>query len=201
MGKSEKVVHIQYGRTATYLLEGAEGSALVDTDWAGALGSFFKALKTQVLAVEDIGYVLCAHWHPDHRGIVGDLERLGVVSVTFDVQLPYLHTSDAVFATDAKHRFTSVEDTGIKVMPLSQSRAFFASLGIAGEAVSTPSHSLDSISVLLDSGTFFVGDLVTPDMVAAYGESTPKQLLADWEPLRSRHPHRACFAHAGELAC
>ena len=46
MGKSEKVVHIQYGRTATYLLEGAEGSALVDTDWAGALGSFFKALKT-----------------------------------------------------------------------------------------------------------------------------------------------------------
>lgn len=67
MGKSEKVVHIQYGRTVTYLLEGAEGSALVDTDWAGALDSFFKALKTQVLAVEDIGYVLCAHWHPDHR--------------------------------------------------------------------------------------------------------------------------------------
>ncbi|MFC2641783.1 MAG: hypothetical protein ACFN04_09540, partial [Propionibacterium acidifaciens] len=48
-----------------------------------------------------------------------------------------LHTSDAVVATDAKHRFTSVEDTGIKVMPLSQSRAFFASLGIAGEAVFT----------------------------------------------------------------
>ncbi|MGN0071467.1 MAG: MBL fold metallo-hydrolase [Atopobiaceae bacterium] len=200
MEESEEIVRIQYGRTATYLLRGAEGSVLVDTDWAGTLDPFFKALKAEGLEVRDIGYVLCTHWHPDHMGIVGDLERLGVIPVVFDVQLPYIHQSDAVFAKEVKHRFVPVDDAGIHVVPLSESRAFFASLGIAGEAISTPSHSADSVSVLLDSGTFFVGDLMAPDMVAAYGKDVPPELEKDWELLRARHPKRICFAHAGELS-
>lgn len=200
MGESEEIVRIQYGRTATYLLRGAEGSVLVDTDWAGTLDLFFKALKAEGLEVRDIGYVLCTHWHPDHMGIVGDLEHLGVIPVVFDVQLPYLHESDAVFAKDTKHRFVPVDDEGIRMVPLSESRAFFASLGLAGEAVSMPSHSPDSISVLLDSGTFLVGDLMAPDMVAAYGKDVPLEIQNDWKLLRARHPKRICFAHAGELS-
>ena len=39
------------------------------------------------------------------------------------------------------------------------SRAFLAALGIDGEIVSTPSHSEDSITLVLDSGDCFVGDL------------------------------------------
>lgn len=200
MHGGEETVRIQYGRTATYLLRGAEGSVLVDTDWAGTLGPFFRALKAEGLEVQDIDFVLCTHWHPDHMGIVGDLQQIGVAPIAFDVQLPYLHESDTVFAKDAKHRFVPVDDGGIRVVPLSESRVFLASLGIAGEAVSTPSHSADSISILLDSGTFLVGDLMAPDMVAAYGKDVPPQIQKDWALLRSHRPKRICFAHAGEIA-
>ena len=42
---------------------------------------------------------------------------------------------------------------------LDESRTFLASLGLHGQFVHTPGHSDDSISVLLDSGEVFTGDL------------------------------------------
>lgn len=38
------------------------------------------------------------------------------------------------------------------------SRAFLAGIGIDGEIISTPSHSPDSVSLVLDDGDCFVGD-------------------------------------------
>lgn len=203
---ADPIVRLQYGRTATYLLRGSHGSVLVDTDWAGTMPAFWQAIGQLGIRVQDIDFVMCTHWHPDHMGIVGDLQRQGMVPVVFDVQVGHVHDSDRVFRQEAERhrahvrgRFVPVSDDGLKVVPLAQSRSFLASLGIAGEVVSTPSHSADSVSVLLDSGTFLVGDLATPQMVQAYGDSCPEQLLDDWRLLRSRGPRLVCFSHAGEL--
>ncbi len=194
-----KMVSLTYGHTTTFLLRGQLASVLVDTDWAGTLSAFFAAIKSQAIRVEDIGYVMCTHWHPDHMGIVGELQSLGVTPVAFDVQLPYLYASDGIFARNPQLRYVPVDDAGLQVVPVAESRAFLAALGIAGEVVSTPSHSPDSVSVVLDDGTFLVGDLETPAFVAAYGDQCPPQLAADWKLLRSRNPKRICFAHAGTL--
>ncbi|MCX5969927.1 MAG: hypothetical protein NTV14_00155 [Coprothermobacterota bacterium] len=40
------------------------------------------------------------------------------------------------------------------------------SIGLQGEIVSTPGHSADSISVVLDEGIAFTSDLLSPFMVS-----------------------------------
>lgn len=42
------------------------------------------------------------------------------------------------------------------------SRATLAGIGISGEIVHTPCHSDDSVSLLLDDGSVFTGDLTLP---------------------------------------
>ena len=76
------------------------------------------------------------------------------------------------------------------------SRAFLKSIGIEGEIIITPSHSGDSVSLLLDDGTCFVGDLEPMEYLGAYEEN--EKLKADWELILSRKPKKICYAHANE---
>ncbi len=69
-------------------------------------------------------------------------------------------------------------------------------MGIDGEIIPTPSHSDDSVSVVLDDGDCFVGDLEPIEYLDAY-ESNGK-LKADWDRLMLRHPKRIFYAHANE---
>ncbi len=45
------------------------------------------------------------------------------------------------------------------IIPLTESRNFLRDIGISGEVIHTPGHTDDSISVFLDSGDAFIGDL------------------------------------------
>src|SRR5260370_1294944 len=45
-----------------------------------------------------------------------------------------------------------------------ESRALLARLGIGGEIVPTPGHSDDSVSLVLDDGSAFTGDLTPPGL-------------------------------------
>lgn len=45
------------------------------------------------------------------------------------------------------------------VLKFEDSRTFLAGIGVAGEILSTPGHSDDSITLILDEGLAFVGDL------------------------------------------
>ena len=57
-------------------------------------------------------------------------------------------------------------------------------------------HSEDSISVLLDDGTFIVGDLEPLEYLEAYEDN--KKLKADWDTLLRESPKRIIYAHANE---
>ncbi|MCR5047631.1 MAG: MBL fold metallo-hydrolase [Saccharofermentans sp.] len=56
---------IRYGKTNTVLLQGDRGSILIDTDYAGTMPAFYKAIKKLGINVSDITYVLVTHYHPD----------------------------------------------------------------------------------------------------------------------------------------
>ena len=76
---------------------------------------------------------------------------------------------------------------------------FLASLGIEGEIIQTPSHSEDSISVILDEGVTFVGDLEPYAYLEAYDEN--KKLKEDWDKVMSYNPKVVYYAHANEKHC
>ena len=71
-------------------------------------------------------------------------------------------------------------------------REDFANSGIAGEIVPTPGHSDDSVSLLLDDGSVFAGDLTHP---ALADEDAAPIVTASWDLLRDRGATRIYPGH------
>ena len=189
------VTKLKYGNTNTYFIRGAKGSILLDTDYAGTLQMFYKEIKKNDISLKDITYILATHYHPDHMGLVGELVSMGVKFLVIDTQVPNLHFSDDIFSRDKTFRMSpSVPEDKAEVIACKDSRAFLAALGIDGEIVSTPSHSEDSITLVLDSGDCFVGDLEPMEFMDGYEEN--KALQSDWEKIMSFSPRVIHYGHA-----
>ena len=189
------VTKLKYGNTNTYFIRGAKGSILLDTDYAGTLQMFYKEIKKNGISLKDITYILATHYHPDHMGLVGELVSMGVKFLVMDTQVPNLHFSDDIFSRDKTLRMSpSVPEDKAEVIACKDSRAFLAALGIDGEIVSTPSHSGDSITLVLDSGDCFVGDLEPMEFMDGYEEN--KALQSDWEKVMSFSPRVIHYGHA-----
>ena len=190
------MIKLRYGNTNTFYISGTDGGLLVDTDWAGTLPQFFKAIKAAGIEMKVITSLLITHYHPDHMGLAGELQQLGVKLLMVDVQRPFIHSSDEIFARDKRLTFRPVDEDAATVISCAESREVLKQLGIDGEILHTPSHSEDSISLVLDDGSCFVGDLEPLAYLAGYDEN--HALESDWELIMRRRPKRILYAHANE---
>ena len=190
------MIKLRYGNTNTFYIPGTEGGLLLDTDWAGTLPPFFKAIKAAGIERKAITNLLVTHYHPDHMGLAGELQQLGVKLLIIDVQLPFVHASDGIFARDKRLSYRAADEKAATVISCAESREALKRLGIDGEILHTPSHSEDSISLLLDDGSCLVGDLEPLAYLAGYEENPA--LKSDWEQILRRHPKRILYAHANE---
>ena len=163
------MIKLRYGNTNTFFIPGAGGGLLVDTDWAGTLPQFFKAIKAAGIEMKTITTLLITHYHPDHMGLAGELKQL---------------------------TYRPVDEHAATLISCSESRALLKAHGIGGEILHTPSHSQDSVSLLLDDGSCLVGDLEPLAYLAGYDENPA--LKNDWEQILRRHPKRILYAHANE---
>ena len=73
-----------------------------------------------------------------------------------------------------------------------ESRSLLDRIGIPGEIVHSPGHSDDSVSLLLDNGSVFTGDLTHPALAV---EEDTKTVAATWRRLRERGASRVYPAH------
>ncbi len=126
-------------------------------------------------------------------GLIPDLMKLGARLLLMDTQRDSVHFSDHIFARDGLP-FEPIDETRATVIRCDESRKFLSGIGIDGEVIATPSHSPDSISLLLDSGDALVGDLTPKEYMDAYEKNDA--LKADWTRVMSCRPERVCYAHA-----
>lgn len=190
------MIELRYGNTNTFLFQGVGGHLLLDTGYAGELSAFYRAIKAKGVRVKDIAFVLATHYHPDHIGLIPDLMDQGVRLLLADTQTDAVHGSDGIFAREPKLNWKPIRDSEATVVPCADSRAFLRRMGIEGEIVSTPSHSRDSVSLLLDDGDGFVGDLERRAVLAGYDENLPLQ--RDWETVTAHRPKKIFYAHGRE---
>ena len=190
------MIRLKYGNTNTFYVPSKSGGLLIDTDYAGTLQAFFRSLKMNHLELDDISYVLPTHCHPDHVGLIGELQKLGVRLLLIDTQLATVHYPDEIFGRDKHLRHVPIDENQATVIPCDESREFLRSIGIDGEVISTPSHSEDSVSVILDCGDCFVGDLEPYEYLNGYEDN--RQLQKDWNHILSMNPKRILHAHANE---
>ena len=190
------VSRLRYGNTNTFLVKGDKQCILVDTDYAGTLPAFYKEIKEAGITVNDIGYILATHYHPDHIGLVSSLMKQGVKLILIDSQFSSVNYSDEIFAKEPYPDSKPIDASSAVVITSAESRAFLKGIGIGGEIICTPSHSDDSISLILDDGTCIVGDLEPFEYLEAYEDN--EKLKADWDKVLSYHPKVICYAHANE---
>ncbi len=190
------IIKLRYGNTNTFLIRGAVGNLLIDTDYAGTLSAFYRAIKEHNIKICDIDFVLATHYHPDHIGLVSELVKQGVKLLLLDTQEPYINFSDKIFSRDKRLNYEPITTEKAIIINSEKSRDFLKSIGINGEIAVTASHSNDSISLILDSGECFVGDLEPIEYLGGYEQN--EKLKSDWERIMHYAPKIIYYAHANE---
>src|SRR5207237_1796841 len=108
-------------------------------------------------------------------------DQLGGRLIVIDTQLagiPLL--SNYVKPRD---NYTEIQLEGNTVLSATESRAFLAGIGIQGEIISTPGHSDDSVTLVLDEGAAFTGDL-TPELMVP--EDSANLASQRWQAIRAK---------------
>jgi ribonuclease/clavin/mitogillin len=148
------------------------------------------SLDRMDVSIDEIRYGLVTHYHIDHAGLAQELKMAGVALLVLDVQ---------VDAIPRMSRWTKPQDGYVEItldgnltISCAESRSLLEQIGIPGEILHTPGHSDDSVSLLLDDGSVFTGDLTPPSMVSL---EDPDVVRASWRLLKERGAQRVYPGH------
>ncbi len=159
--------HLLVGIGNVWALQGGSGTVLVDLSEKGDLPEIERGLAIEGIALDAVTLVVLTHGHLDHLGPAAALQAeiaapiaLGAADVEFaeagfseppesqiwegEALRPLLDKSFPPFTPDL------VLGTELDLTPF----------GVPGRVVATPGHTKGSVSVVLQSGDVFVGDLI-----------------------------------------
>jgi glyoxylase-like metal-dependent hydrolase (beta-lactamase superfamily II) len=145
------------------------------------MGQMRASFNRMGIPIQEIRYGLATHYHIDHAGLAQELKQAGVPLLVLDVQLsaiPLMKTW-----TKPQDQYVEITTHDNVVISFAESRAVLEGIGIPGEILPTPGHSDDSVSLLLDDGSVFTGDLTPPAFI---GEEDAAAVSASWRLLRER---------------
>lgn len=174
------IVNVGYASTNYYVLGSGANRLLVDVGWPGTAGHLLANLKRKGIAVAEIKYLLVTHYHPDHAGLVQEVKKMGIRLVVVEGQRAAIPALKQWMKPEMKFQEITLHDN--TELAFTESRAFLAKLGIPGEIVATPGHSDDSVTLVLDTGDAFTGDLQGE---ARADETQIAQVSASWAKLRA----------------
>jgi len=168
-----------------YLIK-QEGLILVDAGVPNKGKSFLKQLKDLSIEPESISLILVTHGHWDHVGSIGEIKTLTGSKVAInkhekdwlELGLKPIPPSISTWGKIIRI-FKNIIIPFVKVAPTSvdlvlEDKEFsLESYGIHGKIIYTPGHSLGSMSLLLDTGDAFVGDLAVNGLPMRIGPGMP----------------------------
>jgi glyoxylase-like metal-dependent hydrolase (beta-lactamase superfamily II) len=146
-------------------MEIKQGKLLLDCGWPGTLPKFLAVLKRKDVSPGEIKYLLATHFHPDHSGLAQDLKNMGASLILMESQEDYITAMDELYQSKKLPYLPITREKNI-LLNFADSRKFLAGLGLEGEIIPTPGHSQDSVTLILDEGYAFTGDLAQRFMLA-----------------------------------
>ena len=173
------IVNVGYRSTNYWVISAGRSRLLIDLGWPGMFGTLAANLERMDIPLKEITHGVATHYHLDHAGAAQDLKNAGmrlIVTTEQVAAIPLMkqHAKDA-------DQLTDISPDGNLVISCAESRALLATLGLAGQLVHTPGHSDDSVSLLLDTGEVFTGDLTHPMLVT---EESAEVVARSWQRLR-----------------
>jgi glyoxylase-like metal-dependent hydrolase (beta-lactamase superfamily II) len=186
------IINVGYDSINYYLLEIRNGKLLVDSGFPGTLSKLSAELKRKGSSLSEIKYFLPTHYHPDHAGLTQELKNQGTKLIVLEQQIDFIPQFGNYFKTKKYpyQEITLIDNLNLKC---EESRKFLAELGIEGEIIHTPGHSDDSITLILDEGFAFTGDL-HPVFVLPEEDVVSRQ---SWDKIYQHKITRVLPGHGG----
>jgi len=169
-----QIISVRSGMVNMYLVK-QDGVIFIDTGIPGSEQAVLSALKEAGIGPEDVRLILVTHGHGDHAGSAARLQEITGAPVA-------VHKDDAgMLRTGTQGRLVPTGLTGrIAVFflgsvnkttypPVSPTILISGPMdltpwGITGTIIPTPGHTAGSISVVLQNGAVFSGDLLFPQI-------------------------------------
>jgi len=209
----KRIYILPLGITNTYLIKGKK-NILVDAGPKNKLKILEKHLSKHDLSLKDIHYVLLTHTHWDHMGSSAAIkEASGAMLLA--------HKNEAERAETGKLAkpvgygiwgkllqelmklllaYHKVEGCNIDMI-IDQNEYSLTEIGIEARILFTPGHTPGSLSLVLDSGEAFVGDLAMGGFPRLKGKGMPvicedpQQVLKSWQVLLDNNVKTIFPAH------
>jgi glyoxylase-like metal-dependent hydrolase (beta-lactamase superfamily II) len=173
-----------------------QGTILVDSGSPKQGVKFSKALKGLPVTPEDIQLIVLTHGHWDHIGSAKEIKEItGAKIALHEREKEWLEKSQkpmppgvtmwgTIFGTVIRSFLPLVHISPTNVdVELGDEPMSLSEYGIPGRIIHTPGHSSGSVSVLLDTGDAFVGDLAMNKFPLRLSPGTPI-FAEDWEKLK-----------------
>jgi ribonuclease/clavin/mitogillin len=184
------IVNVGY-KSTNYFAIGSTGTPLlVDCGWPGTMPLLLGNLKRSDIALASLKYLLVTHFHPDHAGLAQELKQAGLKLLVFEGQDSCIAPLKQWMKPEMHYQDITTHDN--VPMTFAGSRAFLRTIGIDGQVIPTPGHSDDSVSLILDRGDAFIGDLTAP---FAVNEENAATVTASWAAIRAAGGRRIHHAH------
>ena len=184
------IVNIGYRSTSYWVVSAGTSRLFIDLGYPGTMGMMRANLRRCGVPLQGIQYGLATHYHIDHAGLAQELKQAGIPLLVLETQVGAIPLMKLwIKARDHYVDITMHDNVTISFV---QSRAVLGRMGIAGEILRTPGHSDDSVSLMLDDGSAFTGDLTPPGLV---GEDDAGVVAASWRLLRERGATRVYPGH------
>jgi glyoxylase-like metal-dependent hydrolase (beta-lactamase superfamily II) len=184
------IVNVGYRSTNYWVVSAGTQRLLVDLGYPGTMGAMRANLRRMGVPLSEIRYGLATHYHMDHAGLAQELKLAGVAILVLEPQVPAIPLLQGWMKPEDHYLDITLHDN--VTIPLVQSRALLAEMGIGGEILHTPGHSDDSVSLLLDDGAVFTGDLTHPAFAT---EAQAPAIAASWRLLRDHGASRVYPGH------
>ncbi len=162
---------IKLGFEYCYLVQG-EGTILIDGGSPNQAHRFVKAMARLNIDPKSVGLILITHGHWDHIGTARDIKEItGARIAMHHREKQWLEKSMKVLPPGVTFWGRIFKAVMARFMPLvripatevdvvlGDEESSLAEYGIPGRVLYTPGHSAGSVSVLLETGDAFVGDL------------------------------------------
>jgi ribonuclease/clavin/mitogillin len=184
------IVNVGYRSTNFWVVSAGASRMMFDLGWPGTMGAMMANLRRMNIPLAQIRCGAASHYHIDHAGLAQELKLAGMRLLVFETQLAAIPPMKAF--TKPQDHYLEITTDDLAPVAFAESRSILAQIGIAGEILSTPGHSADSVSLLLDDGSVFTGDLPPEELPEA---GVPGLVAASWRTLRERGARRVYPAH------